>query len=66
MTIVVNGEKREIAENARIPDLLRDLSLATAACAVEVNKKLIPKLQHVSQPLANGDQIEIVTLVGGG
>jgi thiamine biosynthesis protein ThiS len=66
MTIVVNGECRTIAEKATVAALLQELDLANAACAVEVNKALIPKPQHPTRTLADGDQIEIVTLVGGG
>jgi thiamine biosynthesis protein ThiS len=40
--------------------------LGGAACAVEVNRQLVPKKQHESQELKDGDSVEIVTLVGGG
>jgi len=66
MTVVANGEKREVGEQAKVADLLGELKLGTAACAVEVNKKIVPKLQHSTHALAEGDRIEIVTLVGGG
>jgi sulfur carrier protein len=66
MTIVVNGEPRTVAENTTITQLLEELKLGKAACAVEVNRTLIPKPKHPAQTLAEGDQIEIVTLVGGG
>jgi sulfur carrier protein len=66
MTIVVNGETRQVADRATIATLLEELSLAKAACAVEVNKRLVPRPEHPSRPLQDGDRIEIVTLVGGG
>lgn len=66
MTIVVNGETRTVADRTTIADLLRELKLAQAACAVEVNRDLVPKAKHADRPISEGDRIEIVTLVGGG
>ncbi len=39
---------------------------ARIPCAVEVNKRLVPHREHAAAELRDGDQIEIVTLVGGG
>lgn len=66
MLVTINGESREVASNTTVAALLTDLGLASAACAVEVNKELVPKRAHPDRPLADGDRIEIVTLVGGG
>ncbi len=66
MTIVVNGESRTIADRATIAELLEQLKLGQAACAVEVNRDLVPKPRHPDRVLAEGDRVEIVTLVGGG
>jgi sulfur carrier protein len=46
--------------------LLAELGLAAGHVAVEVNLQLVPRAQHARQSLAEGDRIEIVTLVGGG
>jgi thiamine biosynthesis protein ThiS len=35
-------------------------------CAVEVNRMLVPKRRHEQHMLLEGDQVEIVTFVGGG
>lgn len=66
MTLVVNGESRPIPVGASVADLVRDLGLEQTPCAVEVNKRLIPKRDHPGRPLAEGDRVEVVTLVGGG
>ena len=47
-------------------DLLQLLELNAAHVAVEVNRELIPREQHQQYRLSAGDQLEIVTLVGGG
>ena len=64
--VLVNGEPREVADGATVAKLLADLGLAAAHVAVEVNLELVPRAQHAGQSLAEGDRVEIVTLVGGG
>jgi sulfur carrier protein len=66
MTVIVNAQDRELPERASVADLVRALGLEKAACAVEVNKHLIPKAKHPDHTLNSGDRIEVVTLVGGG
>ena len=66
MVIRVNGEAHELPAGSSIPALLERLGLKDAACAVEVNRELVPKRQHAATELRDGDTIEVVTLVGGG
>ena len=66
MTVLVNGEPRTLPDHAPVAALLRDLKLDKSACAVEVNKKLVPKSRHPEHTLVEGDRVEVVTLVGGG
>ena len=46
--------------------LLAELKLEPRYLAVERNRVLVPRRQHASCTLEEGDQLEIVTLVGGG
>ena len=46
--------------------LLAELGLPLGHVAVEVNLELVPRARHAEQILAEGDRVEIVTLVGGG
>ena len=66
MQIVVNGQPHDVAVGATIAELLRLLKLPAAQVAVEVNLQLVPRRQHDTHRLADGDQLEVVTLVGGG
>lgn len=66
MIVSVNGDSQEVTENASVTDLLQLLELNSAHVAVEVNRELIPREQHQQYRLSAGDQLEIVTLVGGG
>jgi sulfur carrier protein len=64
--VTVNGEARELPEGATVASLLASLSAPGQPVAVEVNRELVPRSQHGARRLAEGDAIEIVTLVGGG
>ena len=66
MEITLNGAAQVIEDGATIACLLSLRDLDTKPCAVEVNRQLVPKAKHEQHVLCNGDQIEIVTLVGGG
>jgi sulfur carrier protein len=66
MEISVNGQPREVPEGSTVADLLEILELDSRQVAVEVNLELVPRARHVERPLVAGDQLEIVTLVGGG
>jgi thiamine biosynthesis protein ThiS len=46
--------------------LLAELGLSPRQVAVEVNQELVPRARHDLHQLAQGDQLEVVTLVGGG
>ena len=66
MTISVNGQPRAISPNSTIADLLGELGLESRNVAVELNLELVPRAKHAEHRLAEGDRLEIVTLVGGG
>ena len=66
MTIILNGQSRELPDTPTVADLLRRLELKPEYVAVERNRELIPRARHAETRLAEGDQLEVVTLVGGG
>jgi sulfur carrier protein len=66
MQVVLNGEPREIPQGTTVADLIRLLGLDRSACAAEVNQVLVPRREHETAGLVDGDRIELVTLVGGG
>jgi sulfur carrier protein len=66
MKVSLNGEIRELAEATTVKDLIAALELENAPCAVELNRAVVPRTEHGTTPLDEGDVLEIVTLVGGG
>jgi len=66
MKIIYNGEPREVADALTVAQLLAELNLTPRFVAVEVNLELSPRVAHAEHVLRDGDQVEVVTLVGGG
>jgi sulfur carrier protein len=66
MQISLNGKPREVEPGATVASLLQALGLDPRQVAVERNLELAPRGQHAATPLAAGDRVEVVTLVGGG
>ncbi len=62
----VNGEELAMPEGASVSHLLERLKVSVPRCAVERNREIVPKASYGSLPLAEGDILEIVELVGGG
>ncbi len=66
MQIVLNGRSTEVEVCCTITNMLEQLALQDQRVAVEVNKEVIPRTQHVSFELTSGDSVEIIQAVGGG
>jgi len=64
--IRLNGSPREVPEGTRVADLVEGLELRSDQVAVEVNRELVQRRLHAETRLVDGDEIEVVTLVGGG
>lgn len=66
MRIQVNGEPRDVSTEITVQGLLEELKLEPRYLAVERNGQLVPRTEHAGCRLAEGDEVEVVTLVGGG
>jgi thiamine biosynthesis protein ThiS len=66
LTIRLNGEPYEIAAPLTISDLLAALEIDSRRVAVEHNLIVIKRDRYGSTVVDNGDEVEIVNLVGGG
>jgi len=65
MTVKVNGQARELSEGTSIASLLEQMKLKPQHVAVELNRRLV-RAEKYEVPLSDGDQVELVTFVGGG
>ena len=66
MRIEVNGEPREVAHGTSVAFLLQLLGVGDGPVAVERNHEIVPRAQHATTALLDGDVLEVVHFVGGG
>jgi len=66
MMVIVNSEPVELPPGTTVADLVSRSPRERSACAVEVNRRVVPRKDHGSHVLRDGDRVELVTLVGGG
>jgi sulfur carrier protein len=66
MKIVANGQDLEVREGSTVAEMLAEVGYADRKVAVELNMKIVPRAKHKQVVLAEGDRLEVVTLVGGG
>jgi sulfur carrier protein len=66
IAIQLNGQTMEVPRDCTISQLLQLAEMRTQLVAVEVNLNLVPRSEHSSVNLKDGDVVEAVTLVGGG
>jgi sulfur carrier protein len=66
MQVTVNGAECQVPDGATVRGLLEHLALVSGPVAVEVNRAIVPRAQHASHVVKDGDTVEIVQFVGGG
>jgi thiamine biosynthesis protein ThiS len=66
VTIVINGETRNISQTTDLARLVDDLSLPQKRIAVELNGSVIRRVDWPATPVRDGDKVEVVHFVGGG
>ena len=66
MKLVVNGKPVELPDGSTVAGLLLHLGIEGPKVAVERNEDVVPRRTWDTTKLSDGDQIEIVTFVGGG
>ncbi|UCD28348.1 MAG: sulfur carrier protein ThiS [Planctomycetota bacterium] len=66
MKITVNGEELEVEAGLTVAQLVAQHNYEPQHVAVEVNEDLVTRTKHEATALKEGDQVEIVTMVGGG
>jgi thiamine biosynthesis protein ThiS len=62
----VNGEEQHLQEGSTVEQLLVLMKVRRDRLAVERNRVIVPRTGYAAAVLQDGDQVEIVSLVGGG
>ena len=66
MTVTVNGEAREVPAGTTVAQLVTQLTDAPSGIAAAVNGEVLPRRAWAGTPLADLDEVEVVTAVQGG
>ena len=64
--ITVNGEIVQLSSPMTVEQLLDTVDVPPNYLAVELNANVIPREEYGDHVVGHGDEIEVVTLVGGG
>lgn len=66
LSVTLNGELKQLQSPCSLTELIEQMQLTGRRIAVEVNQEIVPRSQHASCQLADGDCIEVVQAIGGG
>jgi len=66
VTVTLNGEPREVPPGTTVAQLVSQLTDQTAGVAAALNGEVLPRRAWAGTPLADRDQVEVVTAVQGG
>ena len=66
MNVIVNGQPVALSDGATTAAAVQVLTSAPSGIAVAVNGEVVRRREWESTPLADGDQVEVLTAVQGG
>lgn len=66
VTVVINGESREIPAGLTVNEMLARLGIPAGRVALEYNLEILPRSRWDQTRVQSGDRFEIVHFVGGG
>ncbi len=66
LQVLVNGKNQALPMGTTVAQLLNQLGIPSQGTAVELKGNILAANRYAGTELADGDQLEIVRLVGGG
>jgi len=66
VTILVNGELRELRQGTTVADVVALLGRGPKGLAVAVNEELVPRTRWPATTLHERDRVELLTAAAGG
>lgn len=63
--LTINGKVTDVTSKT-IGELLKELGIPSPGVAVAVNDEIIPKGDHATQTINEGDRLDIIKPIGGG
>lgn len=64
--MTINGVKKEISVQMTLLELLQQEGFQAERIAVERNGEIVPRASYGTTWIGDGDQLEVVSFVGGG
>jgi len=65
MQVILNGTSSTVSATT-LEVLVSELKLERRTIAIELNRCVVPRSEYSRTPLQEGDQIEVVHMIGGG
>ena len=66
MTVTINGTRRDLPSGITLADVVGELTQSPKGVAAAVNGEVVPRRAWPATPLAERDEVEVVTAVQGG
>ena len=66
MNICINGESLELSEPTSIDDLITKWTSRTLPFSLAINGEFVPRSSYEEITLKEGDEVDIVSPIGGG
>lgn len=66
MRLTVNGTDHDLAGGTTVAALLAALAVRSEGIAVALNDDVVPRAEHPTRVLQDGDRLEIIVAVAGG
>jgi sulfur carrier protein len=66
MIVTVNGERRELPEEATVASLVEQLSAPPRGVAVAIDGEVVPRGRWAATMLPEGARVEVVAAIQGG
>ena len=64
--IILNGKPAEIKGDLTLSGLLDDMKIVPELVACELNQRIVRRKEYSTTVITEGDQIEILQMIGGG
>ena len=64
--VLLNGKETEVDERVTLLELLEEMKIIPQMVACELNSKIVKRSELARTHISEGDQVEILQMIGGG
>ncbi|MCW2898112.1 MAG: thiamine biosynthesis protein ThiS [Streptosporangiaceae bacterium] len=66
MKVIVNGDARDVPDEATVASVVEDVTAASAGIAVALNGEVVRRSEWAATAVREADRLEVLTAVQGG